>query len=614
MFSTEDLHLLLSENAQKAVMKGIFSSQSPQGYDINVLRSGLQKACRRGDSRLMLKCMMEMLAFGKHPKGQGIVSNLANRLRVILLEDCVVPWAVVRQCLDAISAMVGYQDDIVMQNIIALRIANAMCAFPKGRLLSHLRAVFGPGWHSDTVRAAHPEVYSQYGDCNRTDADHNVSDVTSFQRLFRNGQLSCLVPLLQLSRRVEAFQWVASIASCDEQVNMVKELNQIAAKISRWQDQMICALSAVVRCGPWFHTLFGNSKLSDEDKWWMAEKDGPSLTLLGEVLSTSFVAELTDTSIVDVHCREGRQRGADALAFALSGAVVHGTHPDMMRDPIFKSYEAIYVQTKALSLALAPAKAWKAFDTNWLKKARTLCWATDFTDASVPTRKVCGKKPIVVLATAADGSRVALKKLNQMAYGFTAMCLHRWCENMHCASLKCEIIHLDVDLRRVDESVSEVAGNWAAYPSARRVPYLCMEAFQQSHPLSQESASSSWKHSPILVRQYAAIGLFAYLFGVSDFNTSNVLCQPESETLMPIDRMEMLKDVEFMGRVCAKMRAQILEHRQYLKQLLVSWVDCIASGKAFIGSEHFFSDQQDLKRVQALVIHRCKKAQLLLGY
>jgi hypothetical protein len=252
--------MALGKNLKSSLLsRGPFQSRTPQGLSIGTVRSGLQKACRRGDVDNMLACMIEMvslwldsivsrrttallylkpaqpqhiilplsnehikiaywktsaclfvlpqLAFAHLPRpNPGHVTNLCNRLRVILIEDCMAPWGVVRDTLDLIDKMREAGDDLegqwaramqVMMRMIfwivvrgsgcaaldfgtkslgvlrvivtvclalmpASQVAHTMCGLPKGRLESHIRAVFGKGWTSPELREKFAPLYATF--------------------------------------------------------------------------------------------------------------------------------------------------------------------------------------------------------------------------------------------------------------------------------------------------------------------------------------------------------------------------------------------------------------------------------------------------------------------
>ena len=64
-----------------------FNNRSEHGFKSNVLKSGICKYIRRGVYDKFTWCVMEMALFQKHEKGKGLVTNLINRLKVLVMEE-----------------------------------------------------------------------------------------------------------------------------------------------------------------------------------------------------------------------------------------------------------------------------------------------------------------------------------------------------------------------------------------------------------------------------------------------------------------------------------------------------------------------------------------------
>ena len=64
-----------------------FNNQSYHGIKSSVLKSGICKYTRRNEPDKLKWCVMEMARFNEHPDGQGLVTNLINRLKVLVMEE-----------------------------------------------------------------------------------------------------------------------------------------------------------------------------------------------------------------------------------------------------------------------------------------------------------------------------------------------------------------------------------------------------------------------------------------------------------------------------------------------------------------------------------------------
>ena len=64
-----------------------FNNCSEHGYSANILKSGICKYFRRGESEKFKWSIIEMSIFQDHPKGGALITNLINRLKILLMED-----------------------------------------------------------------------------------------------------------------------------------------------------------------------------------------------------------------------------------------------------------------------------------------------------------------------------------------------------------------------------------------------------------------------------------------------------------------------------------------------------------------------------------------------
>ena len=64
-----------------------FNNRSEHEYSANILKSGICKYFRRGEKEKFTWCVIEMSLFYDHPKGGGLITNLINRLKILIMED-----------------------------------------------------------------------------------------------------------------------------------------------------------------------------------------------------------------------------------------------------------------------------------------------------------------------------------------------------------------------------------------------------------------------------------------------------------------------------------------------------------------------------------------------
>ena len=76
-----------------------FNNSSYHGYKSSVLKSGICKYTRRGEKDKLKWCVMEMARFNEHEKGGGLVTNLLNRLKILIMEELSFDHIGISSCL-----------------------------------------------------------------------------------------------------------------------------------------------------------------------------------------------------------------------------------------------------------------------------------------------------------------------------------------------------------------------------------------------------------------------------------------------------------------------------------------------------------------------------------
>ena len=83
------------------INSGYRQEKSPNGFDIDILKSGLQKYIRRGETEKALWCAAELDLFYFIEGGERIRTNLIHRLMVIFLEDVgpghIAMWPIINE-------------------------------------------------------------------------------------------------------------------------------------------------------------------------------------------------------------------------------------------------------------------------------------------------------------------------------------------------------------------------------------------------------------------------------------------------------------------------------------------------------------------------------------
>ena len=86
-----------------------FNNSSIHGYKSSVLKSGICKYIRRNEPDKFKWCVMEMSQFNEHPNGKGLVTNLINRLKIVLMEEISFHETVISSFLILVLDMYGFR-------------------------------------------------------------------------------------------------------------------------------------------------------------------------------------------------------------------------------------------------------------------------------------------------------------------------------------------------------------------------------------------------------------------------------------------------------------------------------------------------------------------------
>ena len=137
-----------------------FNNCGYNGYSRKVLLSGICKYYRRGLFDKFVWCISEMLLFGIHPNGKGLVTNVLNRLKILIMEELMFS-SKVHRIVEAIQ-MVEDIDNKTMELDEVITRVYSLCKIlkkhAKSRTVSYFRNWFryeGEGGMADTYETTY---------------------------------------------------------------------------------------------------------------------------------------------------------------------------------------------------------------------------------------------------------------------------------------------------------------------------------------------------------------------------------------------------------------------------------------------------------------------------
>jgi hypothetical protein len=139
------------------------------GYRSDIMKSGLQKYIRRGNMEKALYCAGELDLFKEAPeRGEIIRTNFIHRLIIIYLEDAPNIAILnkisnlIQSLMDLRSAaallMENFKRDTQKEEEKVSELVKLLVLSPKGRICSHVRAIFNPAYHTKELLEKYPSI------------------------------------------------------------------------------------------------------------------------------------------------------------------------------------------------------------------------------------------------------------------------------------------------------------------------------------------------------------------------------------------------------------------------------------------------------------------------
>ena len=154
----------LDKEKLKNIKGGMFKNNSYSGYSSQVLKSGICKYYRRGIWDKFEWCIIEMILFGL--KDGGIVTNLINRLKILLMEEIIfVDFGDLGRGVEMLESL----DDLDLKGKIGklLEFVELVKNFKRGRVVSYMNNWWkfkGKKFNLDEVELNKVKKFEKKGD------------------------------------------------------------------------------------------------------------------------------------------------------------------------------------------------------------------------------------------------------------------------------------------------------------------------------------------------------------------------------------------------------------------------------------------------------------------
>lgn len=119
----------------------IFTAKCFSGYKLDVMKSGIQKYCRRREVNKMIRCLVEIDTFSKYGNAsKGIRTNLINRIKVISVEELC--FCDIGKFLRIIRNIKAWEDGGRINKELLIEICYILCNSELLRLCSDIKNYF----------------------------------------------------------------------------------------------------------------------------------------------------------------------------------------------------------------------------------------------------------------------------------------------------------------------------------------------------------------------------------------------------------------------------------------------------------------------------------------
>jgi len=512
--------------------KTIFSSTSHSGLKLDILKSGMQKYCRRRELKKMVRCVMEMnmfKAFGQ--KGKGIRTNMINRLKVMCFEELC--FCVPMHFLAIMRKIKKWGENDREDDNLLIEICNIFCKSELLRLPSDIKNYYWnvmpkmieecedlPELEADAKLV---EKYKKDGDDERV-LKHLANFMTCLTK--KNDEIfyyAFEIMKLAISgvkgarryRRKDCdyilwevlFDKIGSLALYtnfhEALINITPSLNECLNfalqeyfKKNRFMkgDRIVVMITAIL----W---VMHKDELDwQQPGWWVEEKinwDKP------------FVP---DDFVIDKHCSAGRKAGKTIADFATEGSLVVNENKKWFN----QKYREAYIASKGVK------------EDN-LEKGLEIIKFDDLTNLKPCMVRTCGGKAMCFFANY-KGKQICLKEgRKSMNYNRDYIVVDSLKRLFGLNDLGMKRVKMNKKGQKKDKQVDKWENN-TEWVDAKGTVYSLMKRVNGER--------LSWNKERIRMKELVKIGLFRGIFMVTDFNLTNVLGNENGE-LWSIDEHQI---------------------------------------------------------------------------
>ncbi len=521
----------------KMIFHTLFNNLSEHGYKANALKSGICKYMRRGEAEKMKWCVMELARFQEHPnpKANGLITNLVNRLKILLMEE-ISPneIGIVSQ---GIALLDEYDADRDKRHLL-LEFCDLVSLAKRSRTVSYM----GSWWRHKSCEMVLEkttiekcETYRKKGDSEELLLlGENLIDCVERRDEKMFGiftKMYCMEGKMgtRYRRKDGVFLWFEILKDFLVE-KKVKEIYEFTLKMFFRK-----GMTERPAFGVWLGVIVWRDDrlaLSDVDT---IKYDADSVESYYRDMKTLTLDEYV---LNDYHVNKAMGLGD----FAKNGAFVKDEDLSLMDDP--KAYKDFYVEMKVHADSVNKKKkeakkkvvkkkvVKKVVTEDEKKETRSLKW-DDITDVVVIEEGVCGGKVPCILMMY-EGKKYILKQMGRsMNYGSDYIIVDKAKSLFGLKDMNMEIVVCDRAIARKDKAIKTFVKNWEFVE--KEATYCMMDYWTNVGDLGK---NKGYLEKESVVKECLKIRLVDGLFRSSDNNMRNILVNREGE-LLSIDEGDL---------------------------------------------------------------------------
>ena len=498
-----------------------FNNRSEHGYSANILKSGICKYFRRGEKEKFTWSIIEMSLFHDHPKGSGLITNLINRLKILLMEDLSLSEVyIISEC----SKILDDYDKDRTQRYLLLDFCELATKGRRNRITSYVN-----NWYRNKDYTRGNLVldkvlkYKKSGDSEELlflgeDLIHRLEQEDESIFLIFNEMMKIQGNMgLRYRRKEASYLWFEIL--CDYM--WPAELNDVF----NFSLQMFMRRGMKER--PAFGIWLGLIALKRDDlDYSVKEYQKFNETHFDDYRKDMKKIEMDDYVVNDYHVNKGFGLGK----FAEEGALVVDEDLSLLGNK-GEEYKSYYIQKKN-EIDPKSKKKRSIKDTSEDEKGKKDFDKLDkisfdeFSNVVILEDGVCGGKVCCIKATYKDKKYILKQMGETMNYGKDYICVDKCKTYFDLWDMNMKRIVSDKKLVRKDPKIKTFVNN-SSFADEDAV-YCMMEYFENVGDLGK---NKEYLKDEYVVKECLKIRLFDGLFRSSDNIIRNILVNRDGELL-----------------------------------------------------------------------------------